>query len=618
MSAPRWTAGTWFVPWLLCGCGLVSNAVISPRVLPLVLSLLAWVSVPLRKGPSPFRRWRGRAVVAGYALGIAFGLLAPGGSAWSVLDLPGWAFLGLALHQLHTRGAGDQGGSMGWLRAHSLLAVLLPALRTSPAGLAATGLWLALAIPELRHASVAALGSRARPWRRAWVVRLLLALAASGMALVGAGKLRTGWAGGDYQGGRGGVPGLSRDGTLGSLRDAYGSDLFEAVAARAWGEANPGPLVGTVFQAYVRGRWLPYPEGDSLESDRNLLEASVHCLEEDGMGPATHWIRPATDPQGAPWSPEGSACVGLVAESVRGHRVGHFAVSGLSPSRGWYVFAQRIHDSLRYPGDLRVPDELEGALDSALVEVRGLVRPEDLPGDLRPALGRWFEAGFRYSLDPALRPGEDPVRGFLRSRQGFCEHYASLSTLLLRRAGWPSRYVKGWSTPEPSGPGLWTWRRGMAHAWVHVLPPGETWQRFDPTPAGDVPRPQAPGLLRRTWEQVQAWGQRLWHEVRDGAWRERLDALERLGDLPWWQLIPLPLVLVLAWFLWRSRLRKAGAEDVWVRRLRSAEERLRRRGLVRQPGETVSAFRSRIAPGIEPEAIAELDAYAKERFRARP
>ncbi|MEN9355077.1 MAG: hypothetical protein RL318_2402 [Fibrobacterota bacterium] len=615
MTTARWTARTWFLPWLLCGCALFSNAMASPRLLPLVLSLAVWGVVPLRRGPLAFRPWRSRVVAIGYALAVAVGLLAPGNSPWAVLDLPAWAFLGFALHQLLAQGSG---GSMAWLRLHSLIALLLPALRTSPEGLAATVAWLALALPELRHASVVALGNRARPWRMAFGLRVVLALVASGWVLAGAGKLRAGWTGGGFQGGRSALPGLSRDGALGSLRDAYGSEAFDAVAARAWGESDPGPLVGTVFQTYARGRWLPFPDGPALGSDRNLGEASVHCLEDDRMEPATHWIRPATDPQTVPWSPEGSACVALVTQELRGNRVGNFTASDMSPSRGWHVFAQRVHDSVRHAADLRLPGDLAGALDSALVEVRERVRPEDPPGDLRPALGRWFDARFRYSLDPALRPEEDPIRGFLRTRQGFCEHFASLSTLLLRRAGWPSRYVKGWSAPEPTGEGIWTWRRGMAHAWVHVLPPGGTWQRFDPTPAGDVPKPTAPGPLRRWLERAQASGQALWHEVRDGAWRERLDVLERLGDLPWWQILPLPLAAALGWFFWRRRKRRGLSVDPWVLRLRRAEERLRRRGLVRAPGETVSSFRARIGIGIEPEATADLDAYVKERFRRIP
>lgn len=611
MNGPRWTARDWFTPWLLCGAALFSNAMSSQRLLPLLVSLLAWIAVPLRPGPIRFRAWTGRGIAGLYAFSIALGVLTPGASPWAVLDLPAWAFLAFALHQLHARGSG---GKLSWLRFHSLVATILPALRTSPEGMVAVVVWLLVALPELRTDSVRTLGTKASAWRPAWALRFLAVLVVGVVLLVGTSRLRTEWVqreGISFRSGA--VPGLSRDGTLGSLREAYGSELFDEVSARAWGESDPGPLTGTVFQVYGRGRWIAFPEGPVLKSDRNVNEAAVHCLADDRLQPPTHWIRPASDPQGLPWIPEGSDCVGAVGEEAHGHPAGHIAVRDLSVSRGWFVFSQRRRDTLILPADFKVPAELGPTLDSALAEVRTFVVPGDPVGDLRPALSRWFQARFRYSLDPALHQGEEPVRGFLRSRQGFCEHFATLGTLLLRRSGWPSRYIKGWTSPENSGSGLWTWRRGMAHAWVRTLPPGGTWQAFDPTPAGEVLRPAGPGPWGRRFERAVAWGQQLWHQVRDGSWRDRLDVLERLGEQSWGWLLALP-VLGLSLVGWK-RYRKQAREPVWNLRLRKAEERLRRLGHVREAGETVSAFLARLPEGADPRAKAELETYVRERFR---
>ena len=60
------------------------------------------------------------------------------------------------------------------------------------------------------------------------------------------------------------------------------------------------------------------------------------------------------------------------------------------------------------------------------------------------ALGLFREQPFTYSLDPP-KLDADPVDQFLfETRSGFCEHYASAFTLLMRAAGLPARVVTGY------------------------------------------------------------------------------------------------------------------------------------------------------------------------------
>lgn len=609
MSAPRWTPRDWLAPWLLCGLALFSGALSSPRLWPLVAAFLAWVVVPWRPGPSRFRRGFGWTLGGLFAVIIAMTSLAPGVHWYQLLDMPAWAFLGLALYQMHTLG---RGGSLAWLRLHSLLATLLPALQPHPATFAASLAWLLVVLPDLRRSALVSLGDRAHPWRAGWATRLALVAVLTIAAASSLARWRPSWQGSAWSPPQG-MPGVVRDGTLGSLASAYDPAVLSEITVRAWGRPDPGPLVGTVFQVYGAGRWVPFPDGLRLLSERNVGEASVHCLTDDGMAPPTHWIRPSTDPADAPWLPEGSDCVGAVTDEVHGHPAGHFTVPELSASRGWYAFAQTRRDTARLPSDLQVPASLVPALDSALAEVRGQVRPTDPPDDLRPALERWFTTRFRYDLRPPLQPGVDPVASFLRSRHGFCEHFATLATLLLRRSGWPARYVKGWAEPEAAGPGLWVWRRGDAHAWVQVLAPGGTWTRFDPTPVSDRPDPPGPGWFGRTLEALTARAQSLWHGVRDGSWRERLDTLQQATESPWaWSLA---LVPALGLLVFARRRQRRGMNHAWGERLRRAEERLRRRSWVRAGGETVSAFLERVPAGTDPGAEAELAAYVAERFR---
>ncbi len=98
---------------------------------------------------------------------------------------------------------------------------------------------------------------------------------------------------------------------------------------------------------------------------------------------------------------------------------------------------------------------------------------------------RYFnEEKFYYTLTPPVLP-DDTVDEFLfGTRQGFCEHYASAFTVLMRGAGIPTRVVTGYQggTINPVGNYLVVYQRD-AHAWTEVWLGEQGWVRIDPTSA---------------------------------------------------------------------------------------------------------------------------------------
>lgn len=91
---------------------------------------------------------------------------------------------------------------------------------------------------------------------------------------------------------------------------------------------------------------------------------------------------------------------------------------------------------------------------------------------------------FVYTLSPPLL-GAQPVDEFLfDTRRGFCEHYASAFTVLMRAAGVPARVVTGYLGGEvnPVG-GYILVRQADAHAWVEIWLENTGWVRVDPTAA---------------------------------------------------------------------------------------------------------------------------------------
>jgi hypothetical protein len=99
------------------------------------------------------------------------------------------------------------------------------------------------------------------------------------------------------------------------------------------------------------------------------------------------------------------------------------------------------------------------------------------------ALERWInQTDFRYTLSPP-RLNNNRIDEFLfETKAGFCEHYSSSFTFMMRAAGIPARVVAGYQGGELSrGGNVWEVRQKDAHAWTEVWLEGQGWIRVDPT-----------------------------------------------------------------------------------------------------------------------------------------
>jgi len=103
------------------------------------------------------------------------------------------------------------------------------------------------------------------------------------------------------------------------------------------------------------------------------------------------------------------------------------------------------------------------------------------------AIRDYLQNGYRYTLNTKVPPlGAEFVDHFLfEERQGYCVHFATAMTMLLRSAGIPARYVQGYGPGtllDDTMPGKYLVTQGDAHAWVEVYFAGAGWVPFDPTP----------------------------------------------------------------------------------------------------------------------------------------
>lgn len=102
---------------------------------------------------------------------------------------------------------------------------------------------------------------------------------------------------------------------------------------------------------------------------------------------------------------------------------------------------------------------------------------------LAQAAMRYFARhGFSYALEPPPLQGRDQIDDFMfGSRRGFCAHFASSFTFLMRAAGIPARMVTGYLGGEYHADGNYlSLYQFDAHAWSEVWL-DHRWQRFDPT-----------------------------------------------------------------------------------------------------------------------------------------
>ncbi len=249
-------------------------------------------------------------------------------------------------------------------------------------------------------------------------------------------------------------------------------------------------------------------------------------------------------------------------------------------------------------------------------------------------LTRFRNENFVYTLSPPLL-GEHPVDEFLfGTRRGFCEHYASAFTVLMRAAGIPARVVTGYLGGEINPVGEYILvRQADAHAWAEVWLANTGWVRVDPTAAVSPLRvergialalPRTDPLpifvrgdyallqrMRLTWDSITyTWNQWVLGYTPD---RQRL-FLSRLGfSEATWQTLAVVLVIcagiaVLIGTVFALRdLRSAGADAVKAAYDRFCRK-LARHGLQRSATEGPRNFAQR-AGKLHPEwsdAIAEI------------
>lgn len=116
------------------------------------------------------------------------------------------------------------------------------------------------------------------------------------------------------------------------------------------------------------------------------------------------------------------------------------------------------------------------------------------------AIQQWITTqNFSYTLSPPLLKDNRIDEFLFSTRAGFCEHYSSSFTFLMRTVGIPARVVAGYQGGELGRDGAsWEVRQMDAHAWAEIWLDNQGWVRVDPT--GFI----APNRVEQGMQQVTA------------------------------------------------------------------------------------------------------------------
>jgi len=260
---------------------------------------------------------------------------------------------------------------------------------------------------------------------------------------------------------------------------------------------------------------------------------------------------------------------------------------------------------------------------------------------VRRTLAYFRSGGFRYSLTPPLLDPNSIDDLLFHTRLGFCGHFASAFTMLMRAGGVPARVVTGYLGGERNPlNGYLVVRQSDAHAWSEVWLEGQGWTRVDPTAVVAPERLQRglldllPGAmsterrlfsnallqqLRFAWDAANAW----WNDqVLNFNLAAQLSLLSWLGfRAPDWH--------VLAWLLGGGLAAWLGAAALLLsrapaprpsqlaRRYARLCRRLARAGMPRESWQGPLAYAAAIEhhrPDLAPRAVPQILRYAEARY----
>ncbi|PCI62834.1 MAG: protease [Gammaproteobacteria bacterium] len=231
------------------------------------------------------------------------------------------------------------------------------------------------------------------------------------------------------------------------------------------------------------------------------------------------------------------------------------------------------------------------------------------------------QQNYHYTLKPPPLINNNLDQFYFDTKSGFCVHYASSFTFLMRAAGIPARVITGYMGGEYNANGdYYSIYQYDAHAWSEVWLKGKGWIRVDPTAAVSPERVDK-GFSQTLFAQQSVLDGNVFslQNYRNIKWinffRQQIDALDYqwtrwvigytperqlkllsnwFGDYKPWQLAILLMFtigVILAWLWWNNRIKShKKIRAPWLELYVKALSLLAKQGIVKLKHQSANDF----------------------------
>lgn len=356
-------------------------------------------------------------------------------------------------------------------------------------------------------------------WLLLWTVAVLIALGSNHWAENHRFRWR-GWSGH----GSGPLLGFSEVSDLNRQPGNWNSPRKNQIVLRLTGEGCAVRLSGRSYNLYRNGVWSVSGKSTPKEPTDQRVAHQIYGQHNPSL--PWVWVESLLPLDGTLFLPEPLRSVAVLHDTLSLSNEGTLSLPHTIATPSPWLFqsgqpAADLPDELQlttppHPSDLAVPHELLGWLDSLSTEVWGDNPASTELEETVAQLRGWLFSTFEYRWSNPAPIDREPLRGFVAERRGYCDHFASLATLLLRSRGIRARYTKGYLPGVQIGNSCAV-RRVEAHSWVEVWHQ-ERWQTLEATPALGIEREQLP-----RWRGWVEWWKSGYAQLRNaifhGHWR---------------------------------------------------------------------------------------------------
>jgi transglutaminase-like putative cysteine protease len=231
---------------------------------------------------------------------------------------------------------------------------------------------------------------------------------------------------------------------------------------------------------------------------------------------------------------------------------------------------------------------------------------------IQQVLLNFRQQNYRYTLSPPTLSNNSLDEFYFDTQAGFCEHYASSFTFLMRAVGIPARMVLGYLGGDYNSQGdYYSIYQRDAHAWSEVWLSGVGWVRIDPTAAVDPSRVEQGFSDQLLFEQESLSSGFYFDSYLSAVWLNKFKLQFEALDYQWTKLvinfsqekqknllkswfgddfnlksaIIISITIIMTWMilwllhLWSKPLNKT---QVWIRYYLDVHNKLREMGLIKK------------------------------------